>query len=223
MRGITQKPYPALFITALTLLVPAALVVLLSVVMGLIGLATDEDLGALTIGAFALCVALLGAVVYFVRGILLARTTEGGSPALPALGAGGALVLAGCVAFAGLLLGEDTPDWLPGGPSILEEAMEECGYPEENLAGITFDEDHDVITVSSAGIQNDGVPTAEGMEVFANYLCIEDAVGVPQYVRDEISSTTSLQGRQEAEWDGLSASWSYHPNNGLNITFRMAE
>jgi hypothetical protein len=43
---------------------------------------------------------------------------------------------------------------------------------------------------------------------------------VPDYVVEQIDSTTSLMGLREATWDGIEASWSYHPDNGLDLILK---
>jgi hypothetical protein len=48
-------------------------------------------------------------------------------------------------------------------------------------------------------------------------LCVLDALGIPDYVTHQIENTTSLMGLQDAEWDGIHAQWSYHPDNGLDV------
>lgn len=103
-------------------------------------------------------------------------------------------------------------------PSLLVEAHEACS--DHDLSGVTLDDDRGAMTINGAGRQDDGTITEDGIATYLAYECIEDALDVPQFVRDEMGATTSLQGRQSANWDDLEATWSYHPNNGLNITYR---
>lgn len=48
-------------------------------------------------------------------------------------------------------------------------------------------------------------------------FCVLKELEIPTYVTTQIENTTSLMGRQEASWDGIEASWSYHPDNGLDL------
>jgi hypothetical protein len=57
--------------------------------------------------------------------------------------------------------------------------------------------------------------TFEDSLTFTN--CILDSLETPDYVRSKMESTTSLMGNQEAEWDNLQASWSFHPDNGFDV------
>lgn len=51
--------------------------------------------------------------------------------------------------------------------------------------------------------------------------CALDALDVPDAVRSHIASTRSIDGRQTDEWDRIEASWSYHPDSGMNIVFEL--
>jgi hypothetical protein len=48
--------------------------------------------------------------------------------------------------------------------------------------------------------------------------CVLDYLHTPAAVRSHISSTRALDGRQTDSWDGFTAAWTYHPDDGLDIT-----
>jgi hypothetical protein len=48
--------------------------------------------------------------------------------------------------------------------------------------------------------------------------CVLDYLHTPAAVRAHISSTRALDGRQTDSWDGFTAAWTYHPDDGLDIT-----
>ena len=60
----------------------------------------------------------------------------------------------------------------------------------------------------------------------ASYTDIEDVacvlaqLEVPSYVVSHIDSTRALDGQQVDEWDGISARWTYHPEDGLHLVLR---
>lgn len=127
--------------------------------------------------------------------------------------------------------GEDSAEWVHerfGGRilsvdayrdyvSPLHNAYEECNDPEWD-EGLTYDETYEVMTVNGAYQKLGDHLSAAGTAAGIAWICVEDELSVPRHVQDHIGSTTSLQGRQDARWDEFSASWSYHPNNGLNLT-----
>lgn len=47
------------------------------------------------------------------------------------------------------------------------------------------------------------------------------AVAAPTSVVELMYSTRSRDGWQSAEWDDVSASWGYHPDDGLDIIFEL--
>jgi hypothetical protein len=58
---------------------------------------------------------------------------------------------------------------------------------------------------------------SSGMNVFFQ-VCILEELEVPDSVFDRISNTNSTMGVQEASWDNFEMSWTYHPDNGLNVS-----
>jgi hypothetical protein len=47
--------------------------------------------------------------------------------------------------------------------------------------------------------------------------CILFRLEAPDSTRSLIDSTRALDGRQEATWDSITATWSYHPDTGLSM------
>lgn len=63
----------------------------------------------------------------------------------------------------------------------------------------------------------------KGKEAGSGNLTVEDVVCVlgdleaPTSVVTLMEQTRALDGRQTAEWDGIDANWSYHPDSGLDV------
>ncbi|WP_225498444.1 hypothetical protein [Arthrobacter sp. M4] len=51
----------------------------------------------------------------------------------------------------------------------------------------------------------------------SDIACILKAVNVPDSVVSQMDSTRALDGMQRASWDKISASWTYHPDNGFRV------
>ena len=49
---------------------------------------------------------------------------------------------------------------------------------------------------------------------------VNSALGLPDYVLDDMGSTTAIMGRQTATFDDVTVSWSYHPDRGLEVTYK---
>ncbi|MBB4750447.1 hypothetical protein [Actinoplanes lobatus] len=50
--------------------------------------------------------------------------------------------------------------------------------------------------------------------------CVFDALKMPVAVQAHIGDTRALDGRQQESWDGITASWTYHPDDGLDMIIR---
>ena len=51
--------------------------------------------------------------------------------------------------------------------------------------------------------------------------CVLDYLKTPAAVRAHIDSTRALDGRQTDSWGGFTAAWTYHPDDGLDITIEQ--
>lgn len=49
-------------------------------------------------------------------------------------------------------------------------------------------------------------------------FCILDELGMPAMVKTRMLETNALMGVQEAEWQGITAKWTYHPDNGMDVS-----
>lgn len=93
-------------------------------------------------------------------------------------------------------------------PGPITSTVEACGV--ENNRWITIGDGGRSLSMDSFGEESDGAD-------FDDIFCVLDELDTPDSVIKRINSTRSLDGRQSADWDGLSASWGYHPDNGLDI------
>jgi hypothetical protein len=54
---------------------------------------------------------------------------------------------------------------------------------------------------------------------WSDFSCATTAMAMPSFVLNQINTTRALDGRVSASWGNISATWTYHPDNGLNISF----
>lgn len=50
--------------------------------------------------------------------------------------------------------------------------------------------------------------------------CILIELDAPSYVTHSMDNTRALDGRQSESWDSFEASWTYHPDQGLDVLIR---
>ena len=58
---------------------------------------------------------------------------------------------------------------------------------------------------------------------FSDLKCVIAELNAPSTVLDRMLRTNSLMGVQDAEWDGISISWTYAPANGLDANFEIVK
>jgi len=106
-------------------------------------------------------------------------------------------------AAAGFFVFQALPD------STFSNAAEACFASSD--PGLTIDDDGRAMYLNGEGKES------SGMNVFFQ-VCILEELEVPDSVFDRISNTNSTMGVQEASWDNFEMSWTYHPDNGLNVS-----
>ena len=100
-------------------------------------------------------------------------------------------------------------------PTKLESSYAKCVEENPRFADYSsLDEDGRGLFLDGAGDESVGL-------VISDLSCAIMSVGVPDSVISRMDSTTSLMGQQEATFDGITVRWSYHPNNGLDISFEI--
>ena len=132
---------------------------------------------------------------------------------------------------------------LPNHQTPLERAGASCSGTaplERELAtpGATTDPTGDAALQAAFGDYLDGVVSVEdngqtlvvqtksqdddplGVGVLA-IDCVADELQMPDSVKELVLQTRSIDGRLSGEWKGFSASWGYHPDNGLNMIITM--
>lgn len=56
-----------------------------------------------------------------------------------------------------------------------------------------------------------------GELAFFSVRCVLDAISTPAYVVEIMQQTRALDGRQSESWGSFRASWTYHPDDGLDV------
>lgn len=100
------------------------------------------------------------------------------------------------------------------GPSF-KSAAETCGT--SNTAGVSVGDKGASITIDTKG-EDDKSGAA-----FDDASCILTELNVPDHVISQMDDTSSMDGRQAASWDGVSASWTYHPDSGMKLILTQAK
>lgn len=67
-----------------------------------------------------------------------------------------------------------------------------------------------------------GEDYGSGDLAYADVQCVLKELGTPESTLTAMGQTRALDGRQSDEWDGLEASWRYHPDDGLDVIVTFA-
>jgi len=81
--------------------------------------------------------------------------------------------------------------------------------------GVTFAEDGQSINFDDKGKED-----FSGGD-FSDLQCLIEKLSAPSTVLARMYQTTSSMGVQDAEWDGISISWTYHPDRGMDANFEI--
>lgn len=86
------------------------------------------------------------------------------------------------------------------------------------------------VTLTSDGstLKVDGLPASEvelgvldESLITAAQSCVGNRLAAPSSFIERLKQTRGLDGTQEAAWDGITATWTYHPENGLDVIFSI--
>ncbi|MCA4132936.1 hypothetical protein LD110_08945 [Arthrobacter sp. M4] len=117
------------------------------------------------------------------------------------------LCLAGCAFNAGTAIPSPTPTPTPTQP-LITKARDSCNVTDPDYAPLGD---------GGYSITLKGKPKYGGGLPMSDIACILKAVNVPDSVVSQMDSTRALDGMQRASWDKISASWTYHPDNGFRV------
>jgi hypothetical protein len=128
------------------------------------------------------------------------ESTEGDAMRITSMIVLAAVLLSGCSQVTEMLgnIGETT----------LQTAMKSCadkysGYIDVLDSGKT-------LSIDGEGKEDQGAPIEE-------IACVLSAIPVPSYVTSRMDQTRAVDGVQREEFASFDISWSYHPDNGLDI------
>lgn len=103
------------------------------------------------------------------------------------------------------------------------------GANDDASTGPTLQEAHR--TCGSRGVLSDGGRTlyldmrgddpGSGTLTWGQVQCYLTALQTPEYVLRHMQSTRALDGRQSDTWGDFEASWTYHPDDGLDVLIRQ--
>ena len=119
----------------------------------------------------------------------------------------------GLVAAAGVLI-LGTMIVLSSGGSAIPAALKACNLTT-STSGVALDDDGKNVFFDGSGEEDfSGIP-------YSDVSCVLKELDAPESIFERIGTTTSLKGLVEGEWGNYSANWTYHPDNGLDLSLQL--
>lgn len=95
---------------------------------------------------------------------------------------------------------------------VFASAVKTCGASRSDAV---VNDHGESMTIDTQGEEDyRGISTDE-------LFCIVQALGAPRAVVSHMEQTTSMDGRQEESWDGVTMSFSYHPDRGMDAVLEL--
>lgn len=100
------------------------------------------------------------------------------------------------------------------GPTILETARTTCAPSADS---VSVEDGGFTLIIKRAMAEED--PGIGGEELG----CLFEALQIPASVVSRVQTTSSLSGLQDGEWDGFTAFWTFHVEEGLHMTISQLQ
>jgi hypothetical protein len=128
------------------------------------------------------------------------ESTEGDAMRITSMIVLAAVLLSGCSQVTDMLgnIGE----------TKLQTAMKSCAGTYSGYIDVL--DNGKTLSIDGEGKEDQGAPIEE-------LVCVLNAIPVPSYIMQRMDKTRALDGMQREVFDTFDVSWSYHPDNGLDI------
>lgn len=84
---------------------------------------------------------------------------------------------------------------------------------------ITLSEDGSYLSIDTNPYNNKDSTTYNSVGI-SHIKNLNSALGLPEWLYKEMAQTRALDGRQKEEFDSVTVTWSYHPDQGLEVMYR---
>lgn len=93
------------------------------------------------------------------------------------------------------------------------KALEACGISEDE-SYIYLGDEGKTLLMDGEGESSAGANSAD-------VWCVLQELNVPESTVAQMEKTSSLMGVVSDSWDGISADWTYHPDNGFDVVLKF--
>lgn len=97
--------------------------------------------------------------------------------------------------------------------SAIPKAVDACSAAD--IEGVDVMDKGKSLKLQTAGEESSGTDVV-------TVVCVLNELDAPESLFTKLDSTRALDGTQSVDWSGFTASWTYHPDNGLNVIVETA-
>ena len=118
-----------------------------------------------------------------------------------------------------VFLATSTTTTLPSDDLRLSNALDICKLTFTNQKGVDLSSDNQTLYLDGLGQDESkgSTPVVTAKEIY----CVLDALEAPEAILKRIGNTNFQMGLVEDDFEGIYLSWTYHPDNGLDIYFKI--
>ena len=118
-----------------------------------------------------------------------------------------------------VFLATSTTTTLPSDDLRLSNALDICKLTFTNQKGVDLSSDNQTLYLDGLGQDEfkGSTPVVTAKEIY----CVLDALEAPEAILKRIGNTNFQMGLVEDDFGGIYLSWTYHPDNGLDIYFKI--
>ncbi|MDH6464331.1 hypothetical protein M2302_004529 [Micromonospora sp. A200] len=128
--------------------------------------------------------------------------------------AGAAALLLVFVGVIAATRGDETQSGPTDTKTPFVAAKERCG--SASAGGAELGDQGKTLTLHGAGKESSGLS-------YSMLECYWSALDMSDAVKAEVGATRALDGRQTGDWGDIHASWSYHPDSGLQMVLTLSD
>ena len=105
--------------------------------------------------------------------------------------------------------------WINSRPSF-QRAYEDAGGANNIGEWVTVSKDGKSMRIDTNPADEEGYYSSKATNAIRD---INESLGLPDVLYDKMGETRAIDGRQTAAYKNISVSWTYHPDDGLEIIY----
>ena len=105
----------------------------------------------------------------------------------------------------------------------LEEAFYELPEYADNVdivSCLTKGDDFSYVSIDTNPYDREDYYNVDYLEIIEKY---NELLDLPDYLYEDMLHTSALDGAQTESFDNITVRWKYHPDNGLEVTYKYSK